>query len=121
MTDALGNPVRFILTGGQRHDVSQAEALLVDEQYTVVLADKGYDSDPLIDHINQRGGQAEIPPRSSRIELREYDEHLYKERHLVECNFGFMKHYRRFFSRFDKYADRYLSFVHFVATLIWLR
>lgn len=121
MTDALGNPVRFILTGGQRHDISQAEALLIDEHYGIVLADKGYDSDPLIKHIEQHGGQAEIPPRASRVDPRPYDAHLYKERHLVECNFGFMKHYRRFFSRFDKYADRYLSFVHFVATFIWLR
>ena len=121
LTDAFGNPIRFILTGGQRHDVSQAEALLVDESYAVVLADKGYDSDALVEYIEQRDGQAEIPSRNNRLEPRAYDEHLYKERHLVECNFGFMKHYRRFFSRFDKYADRYLSFVHFVATFIWLR
>ena len=121
LTDALGNPVRFILTGGERHDISQAQDLLTDEIYDIVLADKGYDSDAFIDHIEQKGGQAEIPPRRSRNEPRSYDEHLYKERHLIECNFGFMKHYRRFFSRFDKYASRYLSFVHFVATFIWLR
>jgi hypothetical protein len=28
--DALGNPLRFRLTGGQRHDITQAEALVAD-------------------------------------------------------------------------------------------
>lgn len=121
MTDALGNPVRFILTGGQRHDSSQAQLLLTDDSYGIVLADKGYDSDSLLNHIEQRGGQAVIPPRACRTQPRAYDTHRYKERHLIECNFGFMKHYRRFCSRFDKYAHRFLSFIHFVATFIWLR
>lgn len=46
---------------------------------------------------------------------------MYKERHLVECLIGKVKHYRRIFSRFDKLANRYLSFLSFVAALIWLR
>jgi len=28
IVDALGNPLRLILTGGQVHDITQAEALL---------------------------------------------------------------------------------------------
>ena len=28
--DALGNPLRFRITAGQRHDITQAEALIVD-------------------------------------------------------------------------------------------
>ena len=31
------------------------------------------------------------------------------------------KHYRHIFSRFDKLAIRYLSFLQFVGALIWLR
>ncbi|WP_420854280.1 hypothetical protein [Sphingopyxis granuli] len=27
-TDALGNPVRFLLTGGERNDITQIEGLL---------------------------------------------------------------------------------------------
>ena len=26
--DSLGNPLRFILTGGQQHDITQAEGLI---------------------------------------------------------------------------------------------
>lgn len=46
---------------------------------------------------------------------------LYKERHPVECCSNRLKHYRRVFSRFEKLASRYLAFLHFAATLLWLR
>ena len=53
--------------------------------------------------------------------LWDYNVHLYKERHLVECFINKMKHYRSIFSRYDKLAKTYLRFLHFVSTLIWLR
>ena len=62
-----------------------------------------------------------IPPRSNRKEPADYDRHLYRERHLVECFINKIKHYRRIFSRFEKLDTRYLGFLHFTAALIWLR
>ena len=62
-----------------------------------------------------------IPSRSNRKEPHTYDKYLYRERHLVECLIGKMKHYRRIFSRFDKLADRYMSFLQFVGSMIWLK
>jgi transposase len=46
---------------------------------------------------------------------------IYKERHKIENLFGFIKHYRRLFARFDKLKKNFLGFLHFVGTLIWLR
>ncbi len=40
---------------------------------------------------------------------------------LVECFIGKLKHFRRIFSRFDKYARRFLAFIHFACTFIWLK
>ena len=54
-----------------------------------------------------------IPPRSNRKEPADYDRHLYRERHLVECFINKIKHYRRIFSRFEKLDTRYLGFLHF--------
>ena len=119
--DALGNPLRFTLTGGQRHDITQAEALIVGFEAEHVIGDKGYDSDELIHDIIDTGAVAVIPPRSNRKTPREYDRHLYKERHLVECFINKIKHYRHIFSRFDKLASRYFGFLSFVGTLIWLK
>jgi transposase len=119
--DALGNPLRFLLTGGQRHDITQAEALIADYEFERVIADRSYDSDDFLLVIAEKEAEAVIPPRKNRKENREYDKHLYKERHLVECFIGKVKHYRRIFSRFDKLDKCYLGFLSFVGALIWLR
>ena len=121
LTDALGNPLRFILTGGQNSDIGQAENLLAGIQAEAVLADKGYDADALLNTLKEAQIEAVIPPKANRTVQRPYDAHLYKERHLIECFFGKMKHYRRVFSRYEKLAINYLSMLSFVATLIWLR
>lgn len=119
--DGLGNPLRFILTGGQAHDVTQAEGLIAGYAGGYVIADKGYDSQGFRQHILDRDMSPVIPPRSNRKEPEAYDAHLYRERHLVECFINKIKHYRRIFSRFEKLDTRYLGFLHFTAALIWLR
>ena len=119
--DGLGNPLRFELTAGQRHDITEAEALIVELQAEHVIGDKGYDSDEFVQFILDRGSVPVIPPRSNLKTMRDYDRHLYKERHLVECLINKIKHYRRIFSRFDKLSSRYLGFLSFVGALIWLK
>jgi transposase len=119
--DALGNPLRFILTGGQRHDSTQAEDLIADFAADYVIADKGDDTDTLRETIAEQGAEAVIPPRAKRNDPADYDPHLYKERHLVECFINKIKHYRRLFSRFEKLSTRYRAFLHFIGALIWLR
>jgi hypothetical protein len=44
VVDALGYPLRFILTGGQAHDSKQLEALIDAFDFHKLLADKGYDN-----------------------------------------------------------------------------
>lgn len=119
--EGLGNPRRFLLTGGQTHDITQAAALLGDDRPGAVIGDKGYDAEAFIAKIQERGAKVVIPPRWHRKVQREYDAHLYKERHLIECLFSKLKQYRRVFTRYDKLAVTFLGFVHFVAALIWLR
>ena len=119
--DSLGNPLRFILTGGQQHDITQAEGLIGGYAGEYVLADKGYDSQGFRQHILERGMTPVIPPRSNRKQPCDYDLHLYRERHLVECFINKIKHYRRIFSRFEKLDTGYLGFLHFTAALICLR
>jgi transposase len=119
--DALGNPLRFLLTAGQRHDITQAEALIADISFEVLIADASYDAKDFIALIEAQAAQAVIPPRANRKEQRDYDTHLYRERHLVECFINKIKQYRRIFSRFEKLAKNYLGFLSFVSALVWLR
>jgi transposase len=119
--DALGNPLRFTITAGQRHDVSQAISIIDGVEAKVLLADKGYDSDDFRVFAENCGMRAHIPPRKNRLDERLYDKELYKERHKVECLFGFLKHYRRLFARFDKTKQNFSAFLHFIAALQWLK
>lgn len=123
ITDALGNPLDFILTGGQASDIGQAENLLTltPEGATTLLGDKGYDSDAFIQRLSGKGIEPVIPSRSNRNNPRDCDWFVYKERHLIECFFNKIKHYRRIFSRYEKMARNYMGFIRFVSALIWLR
>ena len=119
--DGLGNPLRLLLTGGQSGDATQAIALLEGFDFKAVLADRGYDADPILAFIAQNEAEVVIPAKKNRLVQRDTDWHTYKVRHLVECFMNKIKHYRRIFSRFDQYASRYNAFLSFASALIWLR
>jgi len=72
MCDALGLPIKFILTGGEVSDFKQAIPLLKAKQADYVIADKGYDSDEIISYIKQMNARPVIPSRSNRIKPRSH-------------------------------------------------
>jgi IS5 family transposase len=78
LADALGRPLRFILTGGQVHDVVTAPALLAGVKGGGVIADKAYDSNSLRQLIADAGMLAIIPSNRSRKVLIPHDADLYK-------------------------------------------
>lgn len=119
--DALGNPLKIILTCGQRSDITQAEALIEPFEFDNLLADKGYDANDLLEAVRNKQAEAVIPPKSNRKVLRDYNQELYKDRNLVERFINKIKWYRRIFTRYDKLVSRYKAFLNFVSVLIWLR
>jgi len=119
--DALGNPLNFSLTGGQRHDITQASFLTEEFIGEFTLADKGYDSNAFIEKLILKGFTPVIPSRRNRKEPRIYDEFLYQDINRIESFFGKIKHFRRIATRYDKFANSYLSFLYFVGKWIWLR
>jgi transposase len=94
---------------------------LTPEGAEALIGDKGYDSDALVQTLEARGMEAVIPPRSNRTEPHKIDGFVYKERHLIECFFNKIKHYRRIFSRYEKTARNDIGMLRFVSALIWLR
>jgi len=121
VADARGRPVRLGLTAGQRHDAPQALPLLGELAPTYLIADRGYDSDPLVAVLAARGTHAVIPPRRKRRHPRAYDMVRYAQRHPVERLFSRLKQFRRVATRYDKLDAHFLAFVQLAATVIWLR
>ena len=64
--DALGNALRFILTGGERNDITQAEKLIENFCADYVIADKGYDADAFVLTLKERSAEVVIPSRANR-------------------------------------------------------
>jgi transposase len=119
--DALGNPVRLLLTAGQVSEHTQAEALIAGFSADFVLADKGYDSDAFVAAIKGNGATPVIPPRSNRITPRDYDKEIYKERNLVERLLQKLKEYRRVTTRYERLLVNYMTMLSLASVLIWLK
>ena len=120
MCDALGLPVKFILTAGEASDYHQALPLLKGEKPDYVLADRGYDSDEIVDYIRGINAIPVIPPRSNRLVQREYDKIIYKERNLVERLFNRLKQFRKIATRFDKIQVNFEALIYLACSYLWL-
>jgi transposase len=122
LVDSLGNPLRFELTAGQEHDSIMGYEILqsIDFSPENVLGDKAYDTNRILELLEKLNINAVIPSKKNRLVQRELDKEIYKERHLVECFFNKIKHYRRLASRFDKLSVTFLSFLTLASIMIWL-
>ena len=119
--DALGNPLRFVLTAGQRHDSQPVSKLLDGLAAKALLADKAYDSDKVVQAAEKQSMEVIIPCRVNRKKNpRVLDKHRYKARHLVENLFQRMKVFRRVATRYDKLDVTFLGFVYIAGTMKWL-
>ncbi len=117
--DAHGMPVRAIVTEGTTADCTQAKHLIegIDAQY--LLADRGYDSDEIIELATQKGMTPVIPPRKNRLIQRDYDAYLYQLRHLVENAFLHLKRWRGIATRYAKNSKSFLAAIHIRCIALW--
>lgn len=119
--DSFGLPLGFILTPGQEHEIKTAKALLSNEVSEYLLADKAYDSNDFRTELANRGTIPVIPSKQNRLEVIEYDVHIYKERNYVERFFNRIKAFRRIATRYDKTALMFLGALVVVSILLWLK
>ena len=112
-----------ILTGGEVSDVKGYGPVMAEPGPApkVLLGDKGYDADSILDDLAAKGVAAVIPPRRNRKVQPIIDGHLYALRNLVERCFSKLKHSRRLATRYDKTADSYLGFILIASARLWVR
>lgn len=121
LVNEMGLPVDFLVTGGQISDYTPALELLGPRTAEAVIADKGYDSDQIVRHIEQiMHSKAVIPPRSNRTQQRQYDKALYSLRNRIERCFSKLKHFRRFATRYEKSKVCFRAIVALACTTLAL-
>ena len=114
-------PVRAFITDGFIADCSHATKLIEDISADYLLADKGYDTDAIIEMTENLKIQAVIPPKKNRKNQRIYDKYLYKLRHLVENAFLHLKRWRGVATRYAKNSASFLAAVQIRCLALWLK
>ena len=120
LVDALGNPVKLMLTPGQANDLTCAEPLLEEANPQALIGDMAFDADAFLDTLAKRQITPVIPSHPRRARPLPCDFALYCERNLVERFFNKLKHFRAIATRYDKLATNFLAGVHLASAIILL-
>lgn len=123
LVDGIGNPVKFIFTGGSISDCTVAVDLLtdIDISSSVILADKAYGTEAIRGHIEGQDSAYCIPPKSNTLNPWECDYWHYKERHVVECFFQKLKQFRRVATRYEKLISCFKGMVYLASIMVLVK
>jgi transposase len=89
-----------------------------------LIADKGYDSDPLRKRLKQRGIDLICPHRRNRTKPKLQDARKlrrYRRRYKIERTFAWLGNFRRLVVRYDRLITVYRAFFHLACLIITLR
>jgi transposase len=120
LADARGRPLKVRITPGQQGDITTAPELLAGVEARHVLADTAYDSNALRALITAIKAKAVIPSNPTRRHLILHDKVIYRRRNAIERCFNRLKHFRRFATRYDRRASRFLAFIHLACATQWM-
>ena len=118
--EGRGLPVRVLVTSGTTADCTQALALLEGFAAESVLADRGYDTNKILNAASRAGMKVVILPKKKRKEQRESDKGVYRVRHLVENAFLHLKGWRGIATCYAKNVSSFASAVHIRCISLWL-
>jgi len=110
--------VRFVLLPGNRYDTVGVAPLIEGLQFGALLADKAFDSNWIVEDLNERGAKVVISQRPQRLQPLQIDEEMYKWRHLIENYFQKLKEFKRIAMRSDKTDSSYSSWLALAAGIV---
>jgi transposase len=130
--DGTGKVMTICVGPGQRHDSLYLEALMEQEPLhggrrgrprskpRKLVADKGYSSRKIRQHLRSRGIGVVIPRKSNENWRGFFDKPAYRQRNIVERTIGHLKRWRRLATRYDKLERTFKSFWTLAIILQWL-
>lgn len=114
-------PIRILATEATRADCTEAPNLIAGLNAEHLIADRGYDSNTLVEQATRQGMKAQIPSRKNRKVPRDFDRHLYRQRHLIENAFLQIKQWRGIATRYAKNLTSFLAAAQIRCLALWLR
>ncbi|MCY4007962.1 MAG: transposase, partial [Rhodobacteraceae bacterium] len=97
-----GHRIRFGVLPGQTHDLKAGPELRDDLTCEMLMGDKAFDADGVLETVAERGATAVIPPKSNRSTPRDFDHDADQERHRIETVFAKIKEAHSLATRYDK-------------------
>jgi len=89
-----------------------------------IIADRGYDWDPLRERLATENIDLIVPYRKNR-RVRKYEDgrklRRYKRRWIVERTFAWLGNFRRLVVRYERQVEMYQAFVHMACAILTLR
>lgn len=136
LADGNGHPLGFHLTGGQVHDSTVVDEVLMTANdltdgagdpvaWPVCLAgDKGYRAAWIDEYLLQLGITPVIPSKENEDRSArpiEFSPDQYRNRNIIERLIGWLKEYRRVFARFEKSAKNFAGMIRIAFTQRYMR
>jgi transposase len=128
LTDGRGVPLSIVVTGANRHDVSQLELVLdeivierpedIDEH---LCADKGYSGEPALKAMTDRNYIPHVKQRGEEIEEKRTIPGYRARRWVVEVSHSWFNRFRKLLVRYEKLTETYMALLHMAAAIIAFR
>lgn len=127
LVDGRGVPLSIVVTGANRHDVSQLELVLeeiiIERPNTEqnLCADKGYAGEPAQQTIKDHDYIPHVKQRGEEIQEKKTNP-LYKARRwVVEVAHSWFNRFRKLLVRYEKLTETYEALLHMAAAIIAFR
>lgn len=101
-----------------RYDTVGVAPLIRSVEFGAMLADKAFDSNWIIEDLNQRGAKIVISQRPQRLQPMPIDGEMYKWRHLIENYFQKLKEVTRIAMQSDKTDTSYTEMIYLCSAII---
>jgi putative transposase len=128
LVDGRGVPLSIVVTGANRHDVSQLEIVLdeivIDRPENVeqnLCADKGYSGEPAQKAIKERNYIPHVKQRGEEIQEKKNNPNFKARRWVVEVTHSWFNRFRKLLVRYEKLTETYEALLHIAAAIIAFR
>lgn len=125
--DERGVPLSIVVTGANRHDVSQLaevlDGIIIDrpESDQHLCADRGYAGEPAQQIIKDRQYTPHVKQRGEEIDEKRNNPSYRARRYVVEVAHSWFNRFRKLLVRFEKFTERYEALLHMAAAIIAFR
>lgn len=128
MVDARGVPLSLVVTGANRHDVTQLalvlEEIIIERPQDIeqhLCADKAYDGQDALKIIVSKGYTPHVRTRGEEIQEKKTNPTWKARRWVVEVSHSWFNRFRKILVRYEKLTDTYMALLHMAAAIIAYR